>query len=90
MEDYSPALRLELRKAKSRRDAYIKIHEDMGMKIPNFSQYVSNEQNYIKLGQYIRNLLNVSFETQKIGFLIVMGIGIVLIIVFKSLERNTF
>lgn len=65
MEDYSPALRLELRKAKSRRDAYIKIHEDMGMKIPNFSQYVSNEQNYIKLGQYIRNLLNVSFETQK-------------------------
>ena len=65
IEEYSPELRLEIRKAKSRRDAYIKIHEDMGMKIPNFSQYVSNEQNYIKLGQYIRKLLNVSFETQK-------------------------
>lgn len=65
IEEYSPALRLEIRKAKSRRDAYIKIHEDMNMEIPNFSQYVSNEQNYIKLGQYIRNLLNVSFETQK-------------------------
>lgn len=65
IEEYSPALRLEIRKAKSRRYAYIKIHDDMGMKIPNFSQYVSNEQNYIKLGQHIRNLLNVSFETQK-------------------------
>lgn len=65
IEEYSPALKLEIRKAKSRRNAYIKINEDMGIRIPNFSQHISKEKNYLKLGKYIRNLLNVSFETQK-------------------------
>ena len=63
--DFSPELRLEIRKAKSRRNAYIHIHEDMGIPIPNFSKYVVDEKNPIKLGQYIRNYLNVDFETQQ-------------------------
>lgn len=65
IEEYSSSLRLEIRKVKSKREAYIKIHEDMGIEIPKFNQYISNEENYIKLGKYIRNILNVSFETQK-------------------------
>lgn len=65
IEDFSPELRLEIRKAKSRRNAYIKIHEDMGLSFPNFGNKVSSEKNYIKLGKYIRNYLDVSFETQQ-------------------------
>ena len=63
--EFSPELRLEIRKAKSRRNAYIRIHEDMGIPIPNFKKHLCNEKNPIKLGQYIRQYLNVDFETQK-------------------------
>lgn len=65
IEEFSPELRLEIRKAKSRRNAYIRIHEDMGIPIPNFKKHVCNEKNPIKLGQYIREYLNVDFETQQ-------------------------
>lgn len=65
IDEYSPELRLEIRKAKSRRNAYIHIHEDMGIPIPNFSKYVIDEKNPIKLGEHIRNYLNVDFETQQ-------------------------
>ena len=65
IEDFSPELRLEIRKAKSRRNAYIKIHEDMGLSFPNFGNKVSSEKNYIKLGKYIRNYLDVSFDPLK-------------------------
>ena len=65
IEDFSPELRLEIRKAKSRRNAYIHIHEDMGIPIPHFGKYVIDEKNPIKLGKYIRDYLNIDFETQQ-------------------------
>lgn len=65
IEEFSSSLRLEIRKAKSRRNAYIKIHDDMGIPIPNFSKHVFHEENPMKLAKYIRNYLNVDFETQK-------------------------
>lgn len=65
IEDFSSALRLEIRKAKARRIAYIKIHDNMGINIPNFSRYVVQENNAMKLAYHIRNFLNVDFNTQK-------------------------
>lgn len=65
IEEFSPALRLEIRKAKHRRNAFIKIYEDIGVPIYNFKENVSDEQNPIKLAKHIRNYLNIDFENQQ-------------------------
>lgn len=65
IDDPSPSLRLEIRKAKFRRNAYIHINDDMGVKIPYFNQYVISTNNFHKLAIHIRNYLNVDFKTQK-------------------------
>jgi Zn-dependent peptidase ImmA (M78 family) len=65
IEEFSSSLRLEIRKAKFRRTAYIKIHEDMGFNLNNFNRLVSNENNPYKLAEHIRNYLNIDFETQQ-------------------------
>ena len=65
-EPYSPTLRLEMRKAKSRRNAYLRIYEDSGMKVSNFTQYVCREKDYIKIADKIYTLLNEAFKTHRI------------------------
>ena len=64
-KEFSPELRLEIRKAKSRRNAYLRIHEDMGIPVPDFSKHICFEKNPVKLGRYIRKYLNTDFETQQ-------------------------
>lgn len=65
IEDYSPNLRLEMRKAKFRRNAFLRIYEDMGVKIPTFNQFVLPTSNVHDLATHIRKYLYVDFETQK-------------------------
>ena len=65
IEEFSPQLRLEIRKAKHRRNAYLRIYGEMGIQIPNFSKNVNDEKNPIKLAKHIRNYLNVDLELQK-------------------------
>ena len=65
IEKFSPQLRLEIRKAKYRRNAYIHIHEDMGINFPMFNQFVLPTTDEKKLANHIRNFLNVDFKTQK-------------------------
>lgn len=65
IEEFSPQLRLEIRKAKHRRNAYLRIHDEMGIQIPNFSKNVNDEKNPIKLAKHIRNYLNVDLELQR-------------------------
>ena len=49
-KEFSPKLRLEIRKAKSRRNAYLRIHEDMDIQVPDFSKHLCFEKNPVKLG----------------------------------------
>lgn len=65
IEEYSPELKLEIRKAKYRRAAYINLNFEMGYSIPDFSKNTVTEKNPKKLAEKIRKLLNTSFETQK-------------------------
>ena len=65
IEEFSPQLRLEIRKAKHRRNAYLRIYDEMGIQIPNFSNNVNYEKNPIKLAKHIRNYLNVDLELQR-------------------------
>ncbi len=65
IDEFSSSLRLEIRKVKFRRTAYIRIHEDQGINLNNFSKYVTNEKNPLKLAKHIRNYLNISIETQQ-------------------------
>ena len=63
--EYSPNLRLEIRKAKFRRNAFLHIYGDMGVKIPEFNKYVMFTSNFHELATHIRNYLNVNIDTQK-------------------------
>lgn len=65
MEEYSSELRLEIRKAKFRRNAFLHINMDMGIKIPLFRRYVVSTNTVQELATHIRNYLNVDLETQK-------------------------
>ena len=65
IDNLSAPLRLEIRKAKFRRNAFLHIHEDMGVKVPAFKQYVLSSKNVTELAEHIRNFLSVDFETQK-------------------------
>lgn len=65
IEEYSPNLRLEIRKAKFRRNAFIHIYEDMGIKVPTFNQYVISTKDVQELATHIRNYLDVDFEIQQ-------------------------
>lgn len=63
IDDYTPELRLEIRKAKFRRNAFLHINEDMGSKIPLFSQHVLSTNNIQELATHIRNYLDVDLDT---------------------------
>lgn len=65
IEDFSPQLRLEIRKAKHRRNAYIRIYNEMGIQIPKFSKNINGEKDPIVLAKYIRNYLNVDLDLQR-------------------------
>ena len=65
IEEYSPALRLEIRKAKYRRNAFLHINEDMGIKLPVFRKKVISTNDIHELATHIRNYLGVELDTQK-------------------------
>lgn len=65
IEEYSHKLRLEIRKAKYRRNAFLNISDEIGKTNPYFLDYVSQEKNPTKLAEKIRKILNISFETQQ-------------------------
>lgn len=65
IENFSSSLRLEIRKAKSRRTAYMRICEEMGFNLTDFSEFTSDESNPFKLAAHMRNFLNIDFKTQK-------------------------
>lgn len=65
IKTYSYELRLELRKAKYRRNAYLNINFEMNNTIPDFSKYHSSEKNYKKLANHILNILNTPIKTRE-------------------------
>jgi Zn-dependent peptidase ImmA (M78 family) len=70
VKDFSPQLTLEINKAKFRRNAYINLHNEMNIKLNNFSKNIISEEvdyndKYIKhFAKVLRNLLNISIEKQ--------------------------
>ncbi|MDR0912666.1 MAG: ImmA/IrrE family metallo-endopeptidase [Methanobrevibacter sp.] len=70
IDKFSPDLNLEINKAKFRRNIYLNIHEENNMNITDFSKNliankINNNQKTIKnIAKTIRNLLNISLETQ--------------------------
>ena len=71
IEEFSSDLRLEIRKAKFRRNSYINILSNMGMDIPNFKKLLFDEslnqlsnETVIKLAKHIRDYLGVTPKTQ--------------------------
>lgn len=65
VEEYSPALRLELRKAKYRRNAFITLSSEMGFNLPDFSEKKINSRNSSVFAKKLREILDVDMETQK-------------------------
>lgn len=65
VEEYSPALRLELRKAKYRRNAFINLSNEMGFNLPDFSEKKINSKNSSVFAKKLREILDVDIETQK-------------------------
>lgn len=65
IEDYSSELRLEIRKAKYRRNAFINLNSEMGFTLPNFSNKKISTNNSSIFAEKLRKILNVSFESQK-------------------------
>ncbi|MGN0094422.1 MAG: helix-turn-helix domain-containing protein, partial [Methanobrevibacter sp.] len=65
IEEFSPELRLKIRKAKFRRNAYIKINNGMNNPIFDFNSVVIKKTSVTKLAKHIRNYLNVNLEMQR-------------------------
>lgn len=63
--DESPELKLEIRKAKYRRDAFINIQKEMGLVISSFSRYKFESNDYLTFAQKMREIVGVDIETQK-------------------------
>ncbi|NMO09498.1 ImmA/IrrE family metallo-endopeptidase [Methanobacterium subterraneum] len=65
IKDYSPALRLEIRKSKYRRNAFISLNNEMGFNLTNFSKQKINSNNSSLFAKKLREILDVPVETQK-------------------------
>jgi Zn-dependent peptidase ImmA (M78 family) len=65
VEKFSPNLRLEIRKAKYRREVALDLFKDLEIKIPKFRAKATLSDNVYEVGNLIRNLLKVSFKQQK-------------------------
>ncbi|MEN6292268.1 MAG: XRE family transcriptional regulator [Methanobacterium sp.] len=61
----SPELRLEIRKAKYRRNAFVNLHKEMGINLSNFSKNTIDTKNIKDFAEKIREILDVSIDTQK-------------------------
>lgn len=61
----SSELKLEIRKAKYRRYAFLEVHNEMNIPIPSFSRYKLNETDYLVFAAKIREILGVDIKTQK-------------------------
>jgi len=60
--DESPELKLEIRKAKYRRYAFMEIYNDMGVPIPSFSRYKYENKDYKDFAGKIRDILGVNIK----------------------------
>lgn len=60
----SPELRLELRKAKARRDVALGLFDDLDIAPPVFQATASLNEDADTVGKRIRDILNVTFEQQ--------------------------
>lgn len=60
----SPELRLDIRKAKYRRNAFINTNKEMETKLSKFSYNFSNIKDIITFSSKIREILDISIETQ--------------------------
>lgn len=65
MGKFTPQLRLEIINAKHRRNDYIQLLDDIGIPMPNFSNYVIYEKDFKKLSAHIRNYLGIDSLMQK-------------------------
>lgn len=63
--DESPELKLEIRKAKYRRDAFINIQKEMGLALPSFSKYKFDSDDYVTFAKKMREIIGIDIETQK-------------------------
>jgi Zn-dependent peptidase ImmA (M78 family) len=63
--DESPELKLEIRKAKYRRNAVINIQKEMGFVTPSFSRYKFESNDHVVFAKKMRETLGVDIETQK-------------------------
>ncbi len=60
----SPALRYEVRKAKSRRELALSMYEDLDLAPETFNAMASMDESVEAVGKRIRELLQISFERQ--------------------------
>ncbi|MBA3323667.1 MAG: ImmA/IrrE family metallo-endopeptidase [Pyrinomonadaceae bacterium] len=60
----SPALRYEVRKAKSRRELALSMYEDLEITPETFNSRTSLDESVAVVGQRVRDLLQISFERQ--------------------------
>jgi len=65
IENFSPELRLEIRKAKYGRNILINLSSEISKDIPDFSKNITNENNPDKLARKIRKFLDISLKTQQ-------------------------
>ncbi|MDR0912237.1 MAG: ImmA/IrrE family metallo-endopeptidase [Methanobrevibacter sp.] len=69
IEEYSTDLRLEIRKAKYRRNVFINLNAERGNNIPDFSKTVlsnfTSSDDYLNLAKAIRSFINVSLDNQE-------------------------
>lgn len=60
----TPALRLEVRKAKDRREIALSMFEELDVTPEDFNAFASIDESVQVIGKRIRELLNISFEKQ--------------------------
>jgi len=65
VETLSPNLRLEIRRAKYRRDVALDLFKELEIKIPKLRARISLSDNVYDVGILIRRLLKVSFKQQE-------------------------
>lgn len=64
-KQFSPELRIEIRKAKYRREAAIEMFKELEIEIPKFNLKTTLDSNVIETGSYIREFLQATQKSQE-------------------------
>ncbi|MDR3223295.1 MAG: ImmA/IrrE family metallo-endopeptidase [Methanobrevibacter sp.] len=64
IDKFSLDLNLELNKAKYRRNVFINLNNDYNIKLKDFSTIIHENKNVEFFSNYIRSLMNISFDSQ--------------------------